>query len=342
MIWLAAPPPTTPPPARGSNGKMRWTGMFAWAAALLICIGVIYAIFRPPADQLITPHRTAAQARAWWATPAAVTVMRRDSDLLLLVGGAVVLLLSGRVRIRNLAVPLIWFACAAVAVQMHRPVRYHHSPLLVVPAAWAAGISVDALLGLRQRAGHWRGRAGRIALTVLLIALLLWESGKSIVSARRMFVGPMRRDERRLVSALTSHRDQTRWVVTDQQIYPFAAGLLSPPELAVTSGKRRDTGAMGDELVLEVVQRYQPEQVLLSRFDFGPAITQYLDTNYRLIGSYKIGAPQPARLYFRGREPAKARKNKKTTTPPPTTTTTPAKSPTTQATQPADSPIQVN
>jgi hypothetical protein len=173
-------------------------------------------------------------------------------------------------------------------------------------------------------------------LGAFLIVLPMWQAGKFIASARRMMDTKMRREERALVAAMSARRDQTRWVLTDQQIYPFAAGLLSPPELVVTSSKRRDTGAMSDELVLDVLQRCRPEQVLLGRFDFGPTVTQFVDANYHLAGSYKIGTPQPARLYLIGKDPtaaatqaAKRRKKRATAA---TATTQPAR----------DSPVQVN
>src|SRR6185503_20913366 len=142
------------------------------------CCGVAYAIFRPPADQLIGPHRTASEARSWSATPAAVTVMRRDGDLLLLAAGAAVLLLCRRTRNPYLAVPLIWLACAGVVIQMHRPVRFHHSLLLVIPAAWAGGIFLDEMLEFAEPSRRWRSRAARVALTGFLIVLPVWQCGK--------------------------------------------------------------------------------------------------------------------------------------------------------------------
>jgi hypothetical protein len=210
----------------------------------LIACGVLYVIFRPPAEQLIAPHRTASAARPWWATPAAVTVMRRDSDLLLLAGGAVALAIAGRAHSRYILVPLVWLGCAGVAIQMHRPVRSHHSLLLVFPAAWVGGVFIDAMLALREPARQWSSRAARTALSAFLILLPVWQCGKLVAATIRVFDTRMRREEGRLVADLKSRRAETRWMVTDLQIYPFAAGLVSPPELAVTSAKRRDTGAL--------------------------------------------------------------------------------------------------
>jgi hypothetical protein len=331
LIWLAR--------GHGDNrGTSRFAATSLWLGAVLVCCGVMYAIFRPPMDQVIEPHRAASQAHAWFGTPAALTVMRRDSDLMVMAIAAAVLLAMGRARNRYVLVPLVWLACAALAVQLHRPARYHHSLLLVIPAAWASGIIVDVLLDARVRSRAGTNGWARASITVFLLVLLVWQCGKAVVATRRMFGESSRRDERRLVSAMESRRDVTRWVVADQQIYPFAAGLLSPPELAVTSTKRRGTGALSDEFVLEVIQRYRPEQVLLGRLDFGPAIEEFLAANYRLVGRYKIGAPQPARLYFIGKDPTptttqptKPRKKRRN----PATMPTPS-------TRPSDSPVQVN
>jgi 4-amino-4-deoxy-L-arabinose transferase-like glycosyltransferase len=332
MIWIVAR-------QRGATRETRFATTLVWVVMTLLCCAAIFGIFRPPMEQVIEPHQAASQAHAWFGTPAAITVMRRDSDLLVLAIAAAVLVASGGTRNRSVLVPLVWLACGALAVQMHRPARYHHSLMLVIPAAWAGGIVVDALLDARVRSRAWTNGWARAPIMVFLLALLLWQCGKAMVATRRMFGESSRRDERRLVSAMESRRDMTRWVVADQQIYPFVAGLLSPPELAVTSTKRRRTGALSDEFVLDVLKRYRPEQVLLAaRLDFGPAIEQFLAANYRLVGRYKIGAPQPARLYFIGKDPTpattqptKPRKKRRNPTTAPTSST-----------HPTDSPVQVN
>ena len=307
MIWLIAGSDD-----RTMSRTTRFAATLYWLVMTMLSCAAIYGIFRPPTDQLIGPHVEASSGRTWGATPMALTLMRRDADLVVLSIALTITLLviamnakargsfaaAGRANLA-LLVPLIWLICGVIAVQFNRPGRYHHSLLLIIPAAWLGGVAVDALLDARRH----NGGIARFGLTAVLVVLLVWQGVKLVVSANRLFGAESRRDERRLVRTMQDHAGETRWVVTDQQIYPFAAGLISPPPLAVISTKRRNTGALSDEYVLEVLERYQPEQVLFAwRIDFGPAVMKYVEEHYRLAGTYKIGAPQPARLYFRGKD----------------------------------------
>ncbi len=75
---------------------------------------------------------------------------------------------------------------------------------------------------------------------------------------------------------------ETNWVVTDLPMYPFRARLPVPPNLAVFSLKRVETGNLTEEQVLDTIREYNPEQVLLGRFQF-PVIEIYLRRGYRLV-----------------------------------------------------------
>jgi hypothetical protein len=70
--------------------------------------------------------------------------------------------------------------------------------------------------------------------------------------------------DRHLVDLMTRLSGDTRYVVTDRQILPFRAGLRVPPELGVTSLKRRWAGHLSDERLIELLGAYRPEQVYLS------------------------------------------------------------------------------
>src|SRR5262245_5774360 len=91
----------------------------------------------------------------------------------------------------------------------------------------------------------------------------------------RLFV-PDAPNDRRIVEALRRRAPQTSWVVADRLMHPFAAGLVTPPELAVVSLKRREAGRLSDELILRVLERYRPEQVWWTRIDLGPAVSEHL------------------------------------------------------------------
>ena len=68
-------------------------------------------------------------------------------------------------------------------------------------------------------------------------------------------------------------------MVTDAPMYAFRAGLATPPNLAVISAKRMASGDLTEDEIIETVSQYQPEQILLTRFDF-PKLRAYLDEDY--------------------------------------------------------------
>jgi hypothetical protein len=58
--------------------------------------------------------------------------------------------------------------------------------------------------------------------------------------------------------------------------------LPVPPEIAVLSAKRVRTGLITDTDMIEIVKKYQPQQVLLGRFEF-PLLESYVREHYRII-----------------------------------------------------------
>jgi len=76
-------------------------------------------------------------------------------------------------------------------------------------------------------------------------------------------------------------------------MYAYRMDILVPPELAVFTWKRIETGNLTYEQVQETIDEYQPEQVLMGRFMF-PELEEYLDEHYRLLD-----IPTDAKLYIR-------------------------------------------
>ena len=88
--------------------------------------------------------------------------------------------------------------------------------------------------------------------------------------------------EERFIYIMENRAQKTRWVVTDMPMYAYLVGLPVPPNIAVISAKRVETGLITDKDMLETVREYKPEQVLLGRFQF-PILESYLDEHYRII-----------------------------------------------------------
>jgi len=76
-------------------------------------------------------------------------------------------------------------------------------------------------------------------------------------------------------------------------MHAFRVQRPVPPILATFSSKRLATGSLTDEDILTAMQQYQPEQVLMARFEI-PALNAYLQEHYTLILSVEY-----FRLYLR-------------------------------------------
>jgi len=76
------------------------------------------------------------------------------------------------------------------------------------------------------------------------------------------------------------------WIFTDMPIFAVYAGIPVPPETAVVSGKSRSTGNLTDTRLLEIIQKYDPEQILLGRFDI-PVLENYVEEHYKQVLSQK-------------------------------------------------------
>jgi hypothetical protein len=136
----------------------------------------------------------------------------------------------------------------------------------------------------------------RAALVHLRTGLRRGVGVKLATSLRRMFV-PNDPTDRQVVAEMRRRAPQTTWAFADRLIYPFAAGLVVPPELAVVSVKRRESGKLSGPMIVGVLERYRPEQIVLTRIDFGATVMDHVRTHYRPVGGSDPG--RPAKLWVR-------------------------------------------
>jgi len=278
---------------------------FQWAVVLGILIGGVLLFLVKPGNlsQLWSPHLAAGQSSYLQAYSQIDPLGKQlESSLpilfLALIGGCWIF--SSR---RWLALyPLIWSLIAALLLSKYSLVWYHHLLIITLPAALLAAIAVGE--GLAQLSTLFFVRPFRIVPGILWILTLvgaIWVFTTKIPEAREQFLPPepehpifgeATRDEK-LVGRMADYAPLTEWVVTDLPMYAFRAGLPVPPELAVLSTKRLETGALTEQQIIEVVRAYQPEQVLLGRFKF-PTLEQSLQSEYVMIYS-----KSRKRLYLR-------------------------------------------
>jgi len=279
--------------------RRRYAALAVMATTAAVSFASIGYLARIDLEQLTRSHVEASTAatttpadQTLSLVPRAWTLLRRDWHLVILmliglfVGTAAGHAQTGpdaRSRWR-VWLPMVWFGIAAVALQIHRPVWKHHGLLLTIPASWAAA---RGLLWLRDVAWpksdprpsptvpirlHWLRAAG--------IALSCWLVYAAIRGAVRLF-DRQADSGYAMVNILQSHAPLTRWVYADRVMSPFRAGLSVPPALAVVSTKRQRAGKLDDRMLLEVLEQYRPEQVIIGRLSYGPAFMQYLEAHYR-------------------------------------------------------------
>ena len=91
-----------------------------------------------------------------------------------------------------------------------------------------------------------------------------------------------------VVTKMQQYAKDTRWVYTRQTIYPFHAGLLVIPELAVLPSKRFWSGQITEEQIWATVKHSRPEQLLLSESEVASGVREFIESGYDPV--YRDGA----------------------------------------------------
>lgn len=179
----------------------------------------------------------------------------------------------------SLLQPMAWIVSAALLLSTHNPLRDHQVLILIVPLCWLGGIGFKSLFRTGERLplgdvmlGHRDRRivAGSAALLCIGGAALAVEIARDLASAHRYldpapkFVEQMARERLALVAG------DVKVLVTDRPIDAYRHGLSVPPELAVWSLKRLQTGAVTDDDVIAALAAHPGAAVLLRRFDHSP------------------------------------------------------------------------
>ena len=262
-----------------------WTSSFGLSAMLLA--GSL--VGRAGIPQLILPHLQASQLDVFRTPDSTLTIQYHLQPawpvLFLSLIGALILL----ERRRWLGLyPLAWAVLAYGLLSQYAPVWAHQQLLVTVPAALvAAGGLGEALAGLPELVKRLKASPGLAVLQIaalLAAGLVIWVQVPQVAGQwYKLAAGAQKpaSTETTILRKLDKFAPQTRWLVTDQPMYAFREGLLVPPELAVLSSKRVETGYLTVEELQAAIGYYRPEQILIARFDF-PGLAQELKTNYRL------------------------------------------------------------
>jgi 4-amino-4-deoxy-L-arabinose transferase-like glycosyltransferase len=297
---------------RGRLGNSRsWGRMLRpaliWSLVFVVVCAVLGLILVGPAylSQLITTHLFARQEASFIELSASqsITWHLRDAWPFLLMGGIGCAFAALERRWRSFYL-LAWAGVAYVLLSFHAPVWYHHQFLITIPAAMSSAIAAGEVTKVVPRVIRSRAFASGGAL----LALLALAGGIAILGSRARLTyysfalpaplippeAPTGGHETDFLAEMTKYTTKTHWVVTDMPMYAFRVGLPVPPPLAAITDKRLASGEVSEEHIVQVIDDYQPEQVLMGRFNL-PAVEAYLKKDYRRI--YQWGR---RRLYLDG------------------------------------------
>ncbi|MFN2235426.1 MAG: hypothetical protein ACK2U1_14455, partial [Anaerolineales bacterium] len=187
--------------------------------------------------------------------------------------------------------PVAWSLTAYFMLLFHYPVWDHHQHLITIPAVIPASHAV--ILAARKVQSSIQNDlplkyGNLISYAALLLFLLIFirpPSSLDILEQKPSLSGSglgLSMGEERIIYMMDNRAKDDTWVVTDIPMYAYLAGLPVPPEIAVISSKRVETGLITDKDMIDIVQKYQPEEVLIGRFNF-PLLTSYLAEHYHII-----------------------------------------------------------
>lgn len=109
------------------------------------------------------------------------------------------------------------------------------------------------------------------------------ESGFEDISLRKAVI----------LSALNENKESIQWIFTDEPIYAFLVSKPVPPEIATWSEKMYFTGILNDEMLEKIFDNYQPEAVLIGRYELA-----WLITKIEKLGYEPIYVDRDLKLYF--------------------------------------------
>ena len=186
---------------------------------------------------------------------------------------------------------ILWMVTAYVALWRHSPVWYHHQLLITIPAAMLGGIAAGETVRWMPQVickfEYINIRTVVSLLTLGAFSLVLFDQIPDIFpkferGANRS--GSPLRASSLLEDAylyVQEYAPETQWMITDMPMFAFRFNIPIPPNLVVLSAKRLKTNLLTESELLDTIQDYDPEQVLLR--EKVPAVETYLDRNYQLV-----------------------------------------------------------
>jgi 4-amino-4-deoxy-L-arabinose transferase-like glycosyltransferase len=189
-------------------------------------------------------------------------------------------------RLKEIAFPLTFLATALFIHAFHTPWWNYYYLHFAIPLAWLAGFALFEAVRTVGRLFSARKVQIRSATTLkavslsVLVALALAVAEARLEGNIKAARNTPKASESPVLAKMKQLASRTHWAYAQPVIYPFQAGLLVPPELAVVMLKRFWSGQITTEQIVETCQRYKPEQILLFTARASGPWEPFLKANY--------------------------------------------------------------
>jgi len=263
--------------------RQQWALAGAFLGGLVVTFAAIaWGAGATALDQLLVPHLGNSDPYVERLAVNGHTLLAQFGEDALFVVAALMGLVYGLRRRQPAALFAgTWLLTGLLVLLNASPVQSHHRFMVFAPLAMGGAAGLVELLCELRTAARRAIEAGVTLLVAMVVAMGVARAAMIGIGLYRWRgvadVSPA------VIAALRSRAAETKWVFTDHPLIVWEAGLRSPPEVAVLTAKRLRRGTETEELVVCALQRYRPEQIVLARFEYPPAVYVYIASHYRLV-----------------------------------------------------------
>ena len=271
-----------------------------WLTIFSVTVGSILLIVVKPENvfQLIQVHLAAGDSvllRAYTDNRNLIFLSRFKDSLHILILAFIGGIAAFRSRSWTAMYLVAWVGIGFISLYANVPFWHHQQLLVTIPAAILAAIAIGEGLSelqksLQQRKRNGLGIAVGVFIWVLAVIFMATSLPPAVQQLELKFPNlraqPLEiTEDEEILALMSEYAHLTNWVYTDRPMFAFRTQLSVPPHLAVLSKKRIAAGVLTEDQILEILEEYEPEQVLSGRLDL-PVVQDYLATrNYDRIDS---------------------------------------------------------
>lgn len=188
-------------------------------------------------------------------------------------------------------IPLFWLIIITWIFLNHKPLWYHYIILISVPLVWLGAYGIKGILEKVSQFNHpinifklQQYQLSKVAIFTIFFTLFLIPIKLGVIQWENHFFVQNSQPRFTNLERVLSYKYQSKWLFTDIGMYGFYSQINIPPEITVIPIKRLNSGNIDSEFLLRVLEKYQPEQILINRFPhLADLIKPYVEKHYQEI-----------------------------------------------------------